>query len=179
MPPTSASFEPVIRPAETRDLASIRAVHLAAFPTATEADLVERIERDGDGVVSLVAEREGEVVGHVLLSRMQVSGDGRDWRAVGLGPVAVLPGLQRLGIGSALIRDSIAIATAGGEELVFVVGEPEYYGRFGFRAASAKPFASPYSGPYLMALLLGRGAALPERGEAAYARAFSELEGEP
>jgi putative acetyltransferase len=168
----------VIRRAESADAASIRAVHLAAFPTAAEAYLVERIEQDGDRVASLVAEREGEVAGHVLLSRMVVSGDGRALRAVGLGPVAVHPRFQRSGIGSGLVRDALAVAAETGEEMVFVVGEPEYYSRFGFSAQTAKPFASPYAGPYLMALSLREGWALPGSGEAAYARAFSQLEDE-
>jgi putative acetyltransferase len=164
----------VIRPAEPGDAASIRAVLDAAFPTAAEADLVARLERDGDAVVSLVAVRDGEAVGHVLLSRMAVEGDGRCYRALGLGPVAVLPPLQRAGLGSELIRSALAIAEATGEELVFVLGEPDYYARFGFSARTAAPFASPYAGPFLMALAL-RDVGLPEAGRADYARAFSEL----
>jgi putative acetyltransferase len=69
----------------------------------------------------------------------------------------------------------LAIARATGEELVFVLGEPDYYARFGFSAATAAPFASPYAGPYFMALALRPGFALPEAGEANYARAFSGL----
>ena len=161
-----------VRPAEPRDAAAIRAVHLAAFPSAAEADLVDRLDRDGDGVVSLVAAREGEVVGHLLLSRMTVAGDGRSFRAVGLGPVAVLPQFQRCGIGSSLIAGGLGIAQATGEDYVFVLGEPHFYTRFGFTAEAAAPFASPYAGPYLLALRFG-DAAPPTRGTAAYAAAFS------
>ena len=164
----------MIRPAEPRDAAAVRAVHRDAFPTPAEADLVERLEEEGDAVVSLVAERQGEVVGHILLSRMRVAGDGRAFRALGLGPLAVLPPFQRCGIGSDLIRGALAIAAATGEELVFVLGEPEYYERFGFSAEAAAPFASPYAGPFLMALPLGDGAPCPARGTAEYARAFSD-----
>ena len=166
---------PSVRPASPSDAAAIRAVHLAAFPTSAEAELVGMLERDGDAVVSLVAEQEGEIVGHALLSRMRASGDGRDYRALGLGPVAVAPGWQRRGIGSGLIEGALAIAEATREEIVFVLGEPEYYGRFGFAQATAAPFASPYAGPFLMALTL-RGAQLPRAGSAEYARAFAELE---
>lgn len=164
-----------VRPAEPRDSAAIRAVHLAAFPTPLEADLVEALERDGDAVVSLVQERRGEVAGHALLSRMSVSGDGRNCRALGLAPVAVLPGFQGSGIGGALIHGALAIARASGEELVFVLGEPDYYHRFGFAAETAAPFASPYAGPYFMALALNAGLALPTAGSAAYAPAFAAL----
>ena len=161
-----------IRPAEPGDAAAIRDVLIAAFPTGAEADLVEALTRDADVIVSLVAEREGEVVGHVLLSRMRISGDGR---AVGLGPVGVLPGFQGGGIGAGLIEAALGIARATGEELVFVLGEPDYYERFGFSAETAAPFASPYAGPYFMALALRPGFVLPATGEAAYARAFSDL----
>lgn len=163
-----------IRPAAPGDAAAIRAVLIAAFPTTAEADLVEALTRDRDAVVSLVAERAGEVVGYVLLSRMRVSGDGR---AVGLGPVGVLPGFQGGGIGAGLIEAALGIARATGEALVFVLGEPDYYRRFGFSAEAAAPFASPYAGPYFMALALRPGFALPALGEAAYARAFSDLPG--
>ena len=136
-----------VRRAELEDAASIRAVHRSAFPTPGEADLVAALERDGDAILSLVAERDGEVIGHVLLSTMTVTGEGRSFRALGLGPVAVLPGAQRQGIGSALIETALKQAAARGEELVFVLGDPAYYGRFGFSATAAAPFASPYAGP--------------------------------
>ena len=165
----------MIRPAEPADAAGIRAVHEAAFPTAVEADLVEALVRAGDAIVSLVDARQGEIVGHVLLSRMTVSGDGRDLRALGLAPVGVRPGFQGSGIGSALIEAALAIARSTGEALVFVLGEPDYYARFGFSAATAAPFASPYAGPYFMALALRPGFAPPAAGAAAYAPAFSGL----
>lgn len=164
-----------IRPAEPRDAAGIRAVHLAAFPTGAEADLVAALDRDGDTVVSLVWESRGEIVGHALLSRMRVTGDGRIRRALGLGPVGVRPGFQGGGVGRRLIEGALAIARATGEELVFVLGEPDYYGRFGFTVATAAPFTSPYAGPYFMAIALKPELALPGRGDAAYAPAFAAL----
>jgi putative acetyltransferase len=164
-----------IRPAAPGDAAAIRTVHRAAFPTLAEADLVDALDRDGDAAVSLAAEQNGGVVGHALLSRMRVTGEGRAWRAVGLGPVGVLPGFQGGGIGADLIEAALAIARATGEELVFVLGEPDYYRRFGFSAETAAPFASPYAGPYFMALALTPGFTLLASGEAAYAPAFSEL----
>ena len=166
-----------IRPAESGDAEAIRNVLIAAFSDAAEADLVEALTREGDAEVSLVAEREGEIVGHVLLSRMRVSAGGRACRAVGLGPVGVLPGFQGGGIGAGPIEAALGIARATGEEIVFVLGEPEHYRRFGFSAQAASPFASPYAGPYFMALALRPDLAPPAAGEAAYARAFSDLPG--
>jgi putative acetyltransferase len=167
----------VVRLAEPADAAAIRALHLAAFPTAAEADLVEALERDGDAVISLVAERDGDILGHVLLSRMAVSGEGRSYRALGLAPLAVRPGAQREGIGSALVRAALNRVAETGEELVFVLGDPAYYGRFGFSVADAAPFTSPYAGPHLMALRLGNDLPLPRAGRAEHARAFAALDG--
>lgn len=164
-----------VRPAEPQDAADIRRILLAAFPTGAEADLVQRIEADGDAVISLVAADHNEITGYVLFSRMAIEGGGRVIRGLGLGPVAVDPRAQQAGIGSALIRAGLGIAKAYGEELVFVLGEPEYYGRFGFSAETAQPFSSPYSGPYLMALPLQEGFTPPAAGRADYAAAFTSL----
>ena len=164
-----------IRSTGPGDAAAIRDVHLAAFPDPAEADLVEQLDRDGDVVLSLVALEQGRIVGHVLISRMKVEGDGRAFRAVGLAPVAVLPPRQTAGIGSRLIRDALERLRALGEELVFLVGEPGFYRRFGFEAATAAPFASPYAGRYFQALALG-DEDLPASGRAAYAPAFAAFE---
>jgi putative acetyltransferase len=164
-----------IRAAEAGDAAGIRAVHLAAFPAPVEADLVEQIHADGDVVLSLVAVEGRGIVGHLLIGRMTAEGDGRSYRAVGLAPVGVLPARQKRGIGSALVRDAVERLRAAGEEIVFLVGEPQYYRRFGFDAATAAPFASPYAGDYFMALALGE-VELPRAGRADYAPAFAGLE---
>ena len=162
-----------IQPESSEDSDGIRAVHLAAFPTAAEADLVKMLHDDLDSEISLVAKDGPQVVGHVMLSRMQAEGDGRTYRALGLGPVAVVPELQRQGIGSALIDESIRLAEQRGEEIVFLVGEPDYYRRFGFSPEAAAPFASPYAGPYFMAKAFGSPP--PASGTAAYPPAFAKL----
>lgn len=149
---------------------AIRALLLAAFPTAVEADLVARLRHDGDIVIEMAA-REGErVIGYVAFSRMSAP-----MKAVGLGPVAVLPARQRRGIGSALIREGLARAQAQGLEAAFVLGEPAYYRRFGFDAEAASGFASPYAGPYFMALALADGGLAVRSGRVDYAPAFSGL----
>ena len=151
------------------DIPAIRAVVEAAFDRSDEAELVARLRADGDAVTSLVAVDDDRIVGHVMLSRMTAP-----FRALGLAPVSVAPDRQRSGIGSRLIRDGLARAAAAGWEGVFVLGEPAYYRRFGFSPALASGFASPYAGPYLMALALA--GALPARdGRIAYAPAFATL----
>ena len=163
-----------IRPEADADNAAIREVLLAAFPTAAEADLVTMLHSDLDSEIALVAAATGGIVGQALLSRMGGEGDGRGYRAVGLGPGVVRPDRQRRGIGSALIRDALARAERRGEELVFVVGEPGYYRRFGFSNETAAPFGSPYAGRYFMARQL-REVELPAWGRARYAPAFEGL----
>ena len=157
------------------DEAAIREVHLRAFPTPVEADLVEQLRRDGDVAISLVAGEDGQIVGHVLFSRMSVEADGDLIRCLGLAPVAVSPERQRTGIGTALIEAGLAAARADGADIVFVLGEPEYYGRFGFDAKTARPFASPYAGMYFQAVTLRDDFRLPMSGQAVYAPAFAEL----
>ena len=166
-------MSPRIRPERGGDAAAIRAVLIAAFPTPAEADLVRMLQEEYDSEISLVAEDERSIVGHVMLSRMTVEGESRSYRALGLGPVAVLPERQRRGIGGALIREALRQSDALGVELVFVLGEPDYYRRFGFSAEAAAPFSSPYAGPHLMAR--AHGVALPTSGRAEYAPAFARL----
>ena len=165
----------LVRPARPVDRDSIGQVERSAFPTADEARLVEALVAAGDATLSLVAELNGSIVGHALCSRMRVEADGRDVRAVGLAPVAVLPECQGQGVGAALIGEALERSRAGGEEMMFVLGEPVYYRRFGFSTEAASPFASPYAGDYFMAIDFAGGSA-PRSGRAEYAPAFAALE---
>ena len=117
------------------DAAPIRAVLEAAFPTATEAELVDELRRAGDVVFSLAAVDGVRIVGCVVFSEMVAP-----FPALALGPVAVRPERQRRGVGSLLIRDGLARCEVGGWAAVFVLGNPAYYGRFGFRADRASGF---------------------------------------
>jgi putative acetyltransferase len=165
-----------VRSATPGDADGIRKVHLGAFDTSLEANLVEQLQREAEAVISLVAVEGGIVVGHILFSRMEVLADGRELPALGLAPLAVLPERQRLGIGGELIGAGLDRARAIGTEIVFVLGEPDYYGRFGFAKEMAASFASPYAGEYFQAMALLEGFAPPGSGRADYARAFAELE---
>lgn len=164
-----------VRAERADDCAAIRSVHLAAFPTPAEADLVEQLRRNGDAVISLVAVEAGQVVGHVLFSRMRVDADARQLSALALAPVAVVPGRQGCGIGSALVEAGIAKAGSKEIDIIFVLGEPAFYGRFGFAPEVAAPFASPYAGPYLQARAMNAFVA-PTSGRAEYPTAFESLE---
>ena len=120
--------------------------------------------------MALLAELDGRLAGHILLSRMTAPVP-----ALGLAPVSVHPDHQGRGLGAALIGDSLRRARAAGWRAVFLLGEPDYYGRFGFRADTAAPFASPYAGPYFLALELAPDALAGRSGPVEYARAFAAL----
>jgi putative acetyltransferase len=146
----------LVRPALPADHAAIRAVETAAFGRPDEADIVEAVRAEGAALVELVAEAGGQIVGHILFSRMTVT-PGRFM--AGLAPVAVSPGVQGRGIGAALCHAGIEALRALGVQAVVVLGHPEYYPRFGFSAAAAANIASPYAGsPAFMAMELIPGA---------------------
>ncbi|MGD0191253.1 MAG: N-acetyltransferase [Rhizomicrobium sp.] len=160
-----------IRDETEADRLSIFRVHAAAFPSDGEARLVDMLRDGGDLTISLVAECEGTVVGHVAFSRMSAP-----FGALGLAPVGVLPRAQNRGIGTALIRCGIERAKSGAWDGVFVLGDAPYYERFGFRVDLAAGFSCRFAGPHFMAMALG-GISLPQlSGAVAYPDAFDVLD---
>jgi putative acetyltransferase len=154
---------------ETPDLhAEIRQIHLDAFPSPAEADLVERLRRDGEARIALAAFVETRLVGHIMLDT--------PFCALGLAPVAVVDGERRKGVAATLVRAGIEKAAAGGWDAIFVLGDPAYYERFGFSARAARDFESPYAGPHLMILALGAKGLPATTGRVDYAPAFMALE---
>jgi len=125
----------LLRPELPADLAGIEAVHLAAFARhpysrQTEHLIVNALRSAGALIVSLVAEWEGRVVAHIAFSPIRI--DGRDCAWFILGPVGVLPELQRRGIGGALVRQGLDRLRVLGVDGCVLVGDPGYYTRFGF-----------------------------------------------
>jgi len=162
----------VIREARAEDAAAIRSLLDAAFGGDGEGRLVERLRAEGDVVLELVATHEGELVGELLFSRLRVAGDDGAFDAVALAPLAVIPGSQRTGIGRALVEHAHPVLQARGERLSIVLGEPEYYARFGYSRDRATGFDSDYQGDYLQALAWGEA---PASGRLVYAPAFAAL----
>jgi putative acetyltransferase len=135
-----------IRSERAGDEAAIGALVEAAFAGAehsdgTEAEIVERLRGANALTVSLVAEEDGAILGHVVISPVTI--DGRPGRWFGLGPVAVSPARQRDGIGAGLIRDGLDQLKANGAAGCVVLGEPAYYGRFGFLADDRLTYPGP------------------------------------
>ena len=178
-----------IRQEQPSDADAIRELHRRAFakpasgdtPASSgdlEADLVDELRADGDLIppLCLVAVRDGQVVGHVAMSRALL--DDQPAPLAALGPLGVLPELQGTGIGSALVHATLAAADALGQAGVVLLGHPTYYPRFGFGPAVDHGITPPQDwGPaYFMLRTLGAwGEGLT--GAFRYAPAFERLEG--
>jgi putative acetyltransferase len=157
-----------VRPEAPADRDAIHAVNEAAFGQPDEATLVDRLRDDGAILLSLVAEIDSEIAGHILFTRMFAA----DVPAVALAPVAVAPAHQNHGAGSALIRAGLELLRDFGERIVIVVGHADYYRRFGFSTELARDLESPFPRDVFMALELIPGALDGVRGPVRYAAAF-------
>lgn|SRR5512134_1461378 len=165
----------LIRPASLEDAAAIRRVHVTAFPTAAEADVVERLRASGKAVIELVALDGDSIVGHIVFSPVALRPRAG---AVGLGlaPLAVLPDHEKHGVGRRLIQNGLAECHRWGAGFVVVIGDPPYYTRFGFEPAAKHGLRSPYSaGDAFMVFKLEAGALPPPGTLVRYAPEFSEL----
>lgn len=154
------------------DAATIEEVVAAAFSGAphtsgTEQRILRELREAGALTVALVAEKAGAVVGHVAISPVTVSDGTGGW--YGLGPVAVAPTSQGRGIGAELVREALRRLQAQGAAGCVVLGEPAYYGRFGFRAEPA--LRLPGVPPAYFQVLAFRGGV--PAGDVQYHPAFS------
>ena len=135
-----------IRDEAAPDRAGVRQVNERAFGQPAEADLVEALHRAGAAVISLVAEVDGQIVGHILFSPVTVEPHAGK-RLLGLAPMAVDSEWQGRGMGSELIRAGLARATEAGYDGVVVLGHTTYYPRFGFRPAAEFGLGCEYDAP--------------------------------
>jgi putative acetyltransferase len=163
-----------IRPELPGDIRSIRAVNLTAFETSTEADLVDVLRDQADPCVSLVAEEDGIILGHILFSPATLSAYP-ELKLMGLAPMAVVPGRQRQGIGSALVHEGLTACRRLGFGAVVVLGHAEYYPRFGFTPASRFGLSCEYdvADDVFMAVELEQGILCGKSGTVSYHPAFA------
>jgi putative acetyltransferase len=160
----------VIRVARPADAPASAALLRTAFGGEAEAALVAALREAGDVAIELVAQApEGAILGHVLLSPMTVGVQA----ALALAPLAVAPAAQRQGIGTTLVLQALDLARGRPEAWCLVLGDPSYYGRFGFDAAAATGVSGlPWAGHAAFQALAMRADAPALRGPGRYACAF-------
>ena len=162
-----------VRPESDADYAAIRTVNEAAFGTSVEADIVDVLRGKAQTLISLVAEVDGAIVGHILFSRVSLT-EHPHLDIMGLGPMAVVPEQQCQGIGSALVREGLKRCRELGCHAVIVLGHADYYPRFGFVPAARYAIRSEYDVPedVFMIAELEAGALRGASGVICYDEAF-------
>jgi putative acetyltransferase len=170
-----------IRAEQPIDLDQIHDVHRAAFARAQEAELVDAVRSSAAFVpeLSLVAVTDdGSVLGHVLLSRIELKPaeeEGPRTDVLALAPIAVLPQHQGRGIGTALLREALAVADSREEPMVIVLGAPSLYGRFGFEPAAGYGLSGPFDEAGEAFAVRPRPGAAIGGGTLIYPATFSEV----
>lgn len=169
----------LIRPEQEKDYSRITEINDRAFGQPGEGKLVEKLRRSESFLpeLSLVAEQESSLVGHILFSRIViVSGSARE-PSIALAPMSVLPEWQKKGIGSQLVREGLRQAKELGHGSVIVLGHPEYYPRFDFQPASRWDIRPPFEAPdeAFLALELEPGALAGKSGVVEYPPEFQEV----
>jgi putative acetyltransferase len=162
----------LIRPEEPRDRDQVRKVNEAAFGRPDEADLIDSLRVEGAILLSLVAQLDLEIIGHILFSRMTIETTQGPVAAVSLAPMAVVPCHQGHQFGNHLVRHGLTALRDRGERIVIVLGHKDYYPRFGFSADKARCLGSPFPPDAFMALELSAGALDGVCGPVRYPAAF-------
>jgi putative acetyltransferase len=162
-----------IRFEQPGDIEKIREVNLQAFETETEANLVESLRNADVELISLVAEENGEVIGHILFSPVILG----DLKIMGLAPMAVLPDRQNKGVGTKLVKAGLQDCEKAGYEAVVVLGHAGYYPRFGFVPSVNFGIKSEYDVPpeVFMVKELREGALKGAAGTVKYHPAFNQV----
>ena len=173
----------IIRQETEKDYKLSETVVEKAFKNAEHTDHKEHLLvaklRKSDAFIpelSLVAELDGEIVGHIMLTKLLIENEGSKYDSLALAPVSVVPEHQNKGIGSELISESLKIAKELGFKSVLVLGHDKYYPRFGFKPASTWGIKAPFDVPdeAFMALELEDGSLEDISGTVVYSKEFSE-----
>ena len=164
-----------IREERSEDIGAVRHVLEEAFGSSEAADIVERLRDAGKAVISLVAECDGQVVGHIMFSPVTIAPAQSAFNGIGLAPVAVLPQLQKRGIGSHLICEGLEQCRKAEYDIAVVLGDHAFYERFGFSRAGDYGLGNEYGvDEDFMAVELSEGALAQATGTAKYQPEFSE-----
>ncbi|MEM9574099.1 MAG: N-acetyltransferase [Pseudomonadota bacterium] len=154
-------------PATQSNMSAIIGVHTRAFGRTTEAELARQLIEGHEETLDLCAMIDDAVVGHCLLTELKGPS-----RSMALAPLAVDPNWRDFQIGTELVRQILSNARSAGWKSVFVLGDPDYYGRFGFKNTTANHVKSPYEGAAIQALELTPGALSGYKGSVTYPQAF-------
>jgi putative acetyltransferase len=156
-----------VRQSKKSDEAAIAVVQAEAYGRPAEAALALALISAPQKTISLVAECNGHVVGHILLTEIAAP-----VRSLALAPLAVLPEYREMLVGTSLVREAVKRARKLGFEALFVLGDPTYYQRFGFSRPLAEPFKVPWQGPNFLALEVREGSLAGKAGKLTYPTAF-------
>ncbi len=167
----------IIREEQPSDIEKIWKVNIGAFETIAEANLVNSLRDSGCTFISLVAETETKVVGHILFTQVELSGNKNNLKIIGLAPMAVLSQYQNKGIGSKLVQTGLKRCKSLGYDAVVVLGHPDYYPKFGFVPSVKYGIKSEYdvSDEVFMILELIPGSLKHHEGEIKYHEAFNRV----
>jgi len=167
----------IIREEIPDDVSGIKVVNKAAFETDGEADIVDLLREKDLFILSLVAEIEDQIVGHILFTPASINYKDESFEVAGLAPMAVLPKFQKEGIGKALVNKGLELLHDTKYEAVIVLGHPEYYPKFGFEPASKYGIIYEHEVPdeAFMAIELKEGSLKNIHGIAKYQPEFNEL----
>jgi len=165
-----------IREEQHQDRNAIREVNMQAFGQNQEADLIDKIRRSCNDLISLVALIKRTIVGHICFSPATIESKVKTIQGMGLAPMSVLPAFQRQGIGTELVRDGIERVKKKGFPFIIVLGHASYYPRFGFEPASHYGIRCEWDVPdsAFMILLLDESQMRESAGLARYLPEFAE-----
>lgn len=166
-----------IRLERSEDIGQVLFINRQAFEQLVESRIVDALHKTCPDLLSLVADDDNRLVGHILFSPVAIEGTGRKVMGMGLSPMAVLPACQRKGIGSALVRHGVALLRERNCPFISVLGHPEFYPRFGFEIASKYDLSSQWAGvpdEAFMVLILNDGIMKGVSGIVRYRDEFSQ-----
>jgi len=167
----------IIREEQPSDMEIIWKVNVEAFETEAEANLVNSLRDSGCTFISLVAETDNKVVGHILFTPVELSGNKNKLKIIGLAPMAVLSQYQNKGLGSKLVETGLERCKSLGYDAVVVLGHPTYYPKFGFVPSVKYGIKSEYDVPdeAFMILELTPGSLKHHEGVIRYHEAFNSV----
>ncbi len=166
----------LIRKEQPEDIEVISKINIKAFGQTEEANIINKLRQKCNNLISLVAVRENQVVGHILFSPVTIEHKEGNMYGMGLAPMAVLPEHQKKGIGSELVRAGISRLENRKCPFIIVIGHPDYYPRFGFIKASQLGIKSEWDVPdeAFMILVLDESKLQGISGMAKYLPEFAE-----